>query len=351
MKSVVVEAATVAKAIELAWQKAEKPEEFFIRILQEHQFGFLGFGAQKAKIVLFFKNSQKSDSLFPVLLKQKEYANLFDNQQLKNPQELNVVDSELNKHIVLQSKSFKKKQQHQEHDVKNKQSHDLAHQQNSVKKNKQEQILQQGITQEKIQIHKAKQHAEINQVTKSSEQQIKSVEQNKSQPLQKNQKQKPQVQVKQIEHKKIVSDHLQDAKVKNKHIDKQVVAQKKDISSVTQEKVVEDKEIKSDIVADIAKALKQVQSQKIVAQVSKPIRVKQEEITKKQQEQNIKQVVENEEQLLKKDNVAQVAIEQKNQTKPLLKFKRRPLKSDEERAQEKAEKEQKLQSIVLENKE
>jgi hypothetical protein len=34
MKSVVVEASTLAKAIETAWLKAEKPEEFFIRVLQ-----------------------------------------------------------------------------------------------------------------------------------------------------------------------------------------------------------------------------------------------------------------------------------------------------------------------------
>jgi len=101
MKSVVVEASTVAKAIELAWQKAKNPEEFFIRILQEHSSGFLGFGAQKAKIVFFFKNSQKSDSLFPVVLKQKEYTSLFKNDKLKNPSQINVIDNELNKNISL----------------------------------------------------------------------------------------------------------------------------------------------------------------------------------------------------------------------------------------------------------
>lgn len=100
MKSVVVEASTVAKAIELAWQKAEKPEEFFIRILQEHSSGFLGFGAKKAKIVFFFKNSQKSDALFPIVLKQKEYANFFGNDKLKTPSQQNVVDHELNKNVI-----------------------------------------------------------------------------------------------------------------------------------------------------------------------------------------------------------------------------------------------------------
>jgi len=104
MKSVVVEASTVAKAIELAWQKAEKPEEFFIRILQEHHAGFLGFGAQKAKIVFFFKNKQKTDALFPVVLKQQEYINLFKNDKLKVPSQINVIDHELNKNISLGQK-------------------------------------------------------------------------------------------------------------------------------------------------------------------------------------------------------------------------------------------------------
>ena len=115
MKSVVVEASTVAKAIELAWQKAEKPEEFFIRILQEHTSGFLGFGAKKAKIVFFFKNSQKSDSLFPVVLKQKEYASLFHNDKLKAPSQLNVIDGDLNKNVSLgqKKKQHPNKQTHQ----------------------------------------------------------------------------------------------------------------------------------------------------------------------------------------------------------------------------------------------
>lgn len=123
MKSVVVEASTVAKAIELAWQKAEKPEEFFIRILQEHSSGFLGFGAQKAKIVFFFKNSQKSDSLFPVVLKQKEYANLFDNDKLKAPSQLNVVDNDLNKNISLGQKKKQHPAQQQAKQKQNQPSH------------------------------------------------------------------------------------------------------------------------------------------------------------------------------------------------------------------------------------
>ncbi len=130
MKSVVVEASTVAKAIEIAWLKAEKPEEFFIRILQEHVSGFLGFGSQKAKIVLFFKNTHKSDSLFPIVLKQKEYASFFGNKNLKHPTELNVVDHELNKNIALGSHPKKKQhnnqQTNQQKAKQNNQSSDMS---------------------------------------------------------------------------------------------------------------------------------------------------------------------------------------------------------------------------------
>jgi len=119
MKSVFVEASTVSKAIESAWKKAEKPEEFFVRVLQEHSNGFLGFGAQKAKIALFFKNIPKADSLFPVVLKQKEYSSFFENEKIKNPTKLNVIDTELNKNISL---GYEKKKQHNPKH-KNKNSH------------------------------------------------------------------------------------------------------------------------------------------------------------------------------------------------------------------------------------
>ncbi len=130
MKSVVVEGSTVAKAIELAWQKAEKPEEFFIRILQEHSNGFLGFGAQKAKVVLFFKNAQKSDSNFPTVLQQKEYANLFDNKNLKNPETLNVVDVQINKNVQTQLKKQHNQHKNNQHNVQQQNIKKVEHSKN-----------------------------------------------------------------------------------------------------------------------------------------------------------------------------------------------------------------------------
>ena len=125
MKSVVVEASTVAKAIETAWLKAEKPEEFFIRVLQEHTSGFFGFGAQKAKIVFFFKNTHKSDSLFPVVVKQKEYSSFFGNSNLKVPAQLNFVDVDLNKNVILNPTHKKKPHNNQSNQQKPKQNNNV----------------------------------------------------------------------------------------------------------------------------------------------------------------------------------------------------------------------------------
>ena len=89
MKSVVAQSSTLAKAVEEAWNKAGRPEEFFIKILEEPTNGFLGFRAKKAKVGLFFKSlDKKEDALVPQVLKQKEYTSFFNNDDL-------VVDSEI----------------------------------------------------------------------------------------------------------------------------------------------------------------------------------------------------------------------------------------------------------------
>lgn len=144
MKSVVVEGSTLAKAIEAAWVKAEKPEEFFVRVLQEHSSGFLGFGAQKAKIVLFFKNSTKSESALPTLLSQKEYASFFNNKQLKNPEQINIIDTQLNKNSVQQPKQPHHKQKPAQQVMHAKQPQELQKKVESKKINPEPVIHQQG---------------------------------------------------------------------------------------------------------------------------------------------------------------------------------------------------------------
>lgn len=81
MKSVIVQGASVAKAIDEALSKAGMPKEFFVKILEEAQPGFLGFGAKKAKIALFFKKEDKK--LEGSLLSRGTYKNLFDNEAIQ----------------------------------------------------------------------------------------------------------------------------------------------------------------------------------------------------------------------------------------------------------------------------
>lgn len=81
MKSVIVQGATIAKAIDEALAKAGMPVEFFIKVLEEAQPGFLGFGSKKAKIALFFKKEHgKRDSS---LLSRGGYKDLFGNENLQ----------------------------------------------------------------------------------------------------------------------------------------------------------------------------------------------------------------------------------------------------------------------------
>jgi hypothetical protein len=249
MKSVVVEASTVAKAIETAWLKAEKPEEFFIRVLQEHQSGFLGFGAQKAKIVLFFKNLHKSDALFPIVLKQKEYISFFGNNNLKTPTEINVIDTELNKNVSLGG-GHQKKKQHNNNQQKNKQSNPSSdarpqHQNHGAAPVKS--AVDKAIVPKPV--HKQNNHGSI------ANQQSDSVN---------------QVDI----QNKVKQQHQQ--KPKNQQENLGIDKPKMQVSVKVLSQVVEQKaaiqlgDKKDDVVKNIAKVLKKVQTQKIVANVSRP---------------------------------------------------------------------------------
>ena len=236
MKSVVVEGSTVAKAIESAWLKAEKPEEFFVRVLQEHSSGFLGFGGQKAKVVLFFKNNHKSDSLFPTVLKQKEYTNFFDNKNLKIPTELNLVDAQLNKNAIVSNGQKKKHGQ---------------------------------------QNHQAKSTVQINGV--QGQQKSKPVQphvQTHAKPVQ-SQPVKPVVLQKVATHNHPQAHQAKQVKVGQPMQEKaqksplQVSLQAPSKQPVQQKKSVQAVDAREDVAHDIAKVLKKVQSQKIVANVSR----------------------------------------------------------------------------------
>lgn len=103
MKSVIAQGASVAKAIEEALKKAEQPQEFFVKLLEDAQPGFLGFGSKKAKIALFFKEDplfKKHDGLF----EKGSYENLFNNQAMKKQ-----IEAQL-KELGLEIQPIKKNQ-------------------------------------------------------------------------------------------------------------------------------------------------------------------------------------------------------------------------------------------------
>ena len=102
MKSVISQGVSTAKAIELALQKAGTPEEFFVKVLEEAQSGFLGFGSKKAKIALFFKKEDLGDT--DELLSQRSYEHLFNNKSLNKQ----IVDQgEIVKPVIDRKKDSK----------------------------------------------------------------------------------------------------------------------------------------------------------------------------------------------------------------------------------------------------
>lgn len=57
MKSVVAEASSISKAIELAWQKAGQPKEFLVKVFQEPQRNMFGLTKTSAKVGIFFDDA------------------------------------------------------------------------------------------------------------------------------------------------------------------------------------------------------------------------------------------------------------------------------------------------------
>jgi len=64
MKSIIEEASSIIKAIEKGWLRAECPEQFSVKVLEDAETGFLGLRTTKsAKIALYFEDKQdKRDS-------------------------------------------------------------------------------------------------------------------------------------------------------------------------------------------------------------------------------------------------------------------------------------------------
>ncbi len=58
MKSIIQEASSIAKAIEEGWTKAQKPQQFSVKVLEEAEKNFLGLTKKSAKVAIFFEEPQ-----------------------------------------------------------------------------------------------------------------------------------------------------------------------------------------------------------------------------------------------------------------------------------------------------
>ncbi|MEX0671799.1 MAG: hypothetical protein WD068_00415, partial [Candidatus Babeliales bacterium] len=81
MKSVIEEASTIAKAVEKGWEKAGKPIEFTVKILEQPEYNFLGLSKSLAKVGIFFSAKDIKSEEKPVTAYQKPQ------QQQRRPQQ------------------------------------------------------------------------------------------------------------------------------------------------------------------------------------------------------------------------------------------------------------------------
>lgn len=61
MKSIMEEASSIGKAIDLAWNRAGKPAQFSIKILEEPEKNMFGLTVKSAKIALFFDERRRQE--------------------------------------------------------------------------------------------------------------------------------------------------------------------------------------------------------------------------------------------------------------------------------------------------
>ena len=65
------EASSVIKAVDKGWQRAGKPQEFTVKILEEAEYNFLGMSTKPAKIALFFDEKKVAPQQTPA---KKQYS-------------------------------------------------------------------------------------------------------------------------------------------------------------------------------------------------------------------------------------------------------------------------------------
>ena len=58
MKSIILEASSIAKAIEEGWVKAQKPKQFTVKVLEDSEKNFFGLTKKSAKVAILFDEPQ-----------------------------------------------------------------------------------------------------------------------------------------------------------------------------------------------------------------------------------------------------------------------------------------------------
>lgn len=64
MKSIIEQASSIMKAIEKAWDQAEKPQEFSIKIFEKEEKNFFGITTKPAKIGIFFGDKNEKTTAY-----------------------------------------------------------------------------------------------------------------------------------------------------------------------------------------------------------------------------------------------------------------------------------------------
>ncbi len=72
MKSIIEQASSIIKAIEKAWNQAENPKEFSIKIFEQEERNFFGMSTKPAKIGIFFGNDKPNTHEKPISKPQQK---------------------------------------------------------------------------------------------------------------------------------------------------------------------------------------------------------------------------------------------------------------------------------------
>lgn len=84
MKSVIQEASSIAKAVDLAWEKAGKPADFSIKVLELPQKNFFGLTTHSAKVSLCFEEriqGRREQNHAPRQQSKRDYSAIHSSQE------------------------------------------------------------------------------------------------------------------------------------------------------------------------------------------------------------------------------------------------------------------------------